>query len=52
VGQGYEFYNGLKQSGVECEMVVYPREGHTLREIHHKIDLIKRIIGWYELHLK
>ncbi len=52
VGQGYEFYNGLKQSGVECEMVVYPREGHSLREIHHQIDLIERIVDWFELHLK
>ena len=52
VGQGYELYNGLKQSGVECEMVVYPREGHLLREIHHQIDLIERIIDWFELHLK
>ena len=52
VGQGYELYNGLKQSGVEVEMVVYPREGHSLREIHHQIDLIERVIGWFELHLK
>ncbi len=52
VSQGYELYNGLKQSGVEVEMVVYPREGHSLREIRHQIDLIERIVGWFELHLK
>ena len=52
VSQGYEFYNGLKQSGVECEMVVYPREGHSFREIRHQIDLIERVIGWFELYLK
>ncbi len=52
VSQGYEFYNGLKQSGVEVEMVVYPREGHGFREIRHQIDLIERVVGWFELHLK
>lgn len=52
VGQGYEIYNGLKQSGVDCEMVVYPREGHSLREIHHQLDMIERVVDWFELHLK
>ncbi len=52
VSQGYEFYNGLKQSGVEVKMVIYPREGHSFREIRHQIDLIERVIGWFEPHLK
>jgi dipeptidyl aminopeptidase/acylaminoacyl peptidase len=52
VSQGYEFYNGLEQSGVEAEMVVYPREGHSFNEIRHQIDLIERVVGWFELHLK
>ena len=52
VSQGYEFYNGLSQSGVKCEMVIYPREGHSFREIRHQIDLIERIAGWFELYLK
>jgi dipeptidyl aminopeptidase/acylaminoacyl peptidase len=52
VSQGYEFYNGLRQCGVEVEMVVYPREGHSFREIRHQIDLIERIAAWFELHLK
>jgi dipeptidyl aminopeptidase/acylaminoacyl peptidase len=52
VGQGYEFYHGLKQSGVECEMVVYPREGHSLREIRHRIDLLERVVNWFELYLE
>src|SRR6187551_581059 len=29
VGQAYEFYTGLKDTGVEAEMVVYPRERHS-----------------------
>ena len=33
VGQAYEFYTGLKDVGVETEMVVYPREGHSIQGI-------------------
>lgn len=52
VGQAYEFYRGLQQVGVETELVVYPREGHGFREIHHQIDLVRRVVDWYELYLK
>ncbi len=52
VGQAYELYRGLRQSGVTTELVVYPREGHAFREIYHQIDLLERIIGWYERHLE
>ena len=52
VSQGWEFYNGLKALGVETEMVVYPREPHGLRERAHQVDLLKRILGWYDRHLK
>ena len=52
VGQGYEMYYGLRQSGTPCELVVYPREGHSFREIRHRIDLLRRIVDWYELYLR
>jgi len=52
VGQGYEMYHGLRQSGADCELVVYPREGHSFSEIHHRIDLLERVIGWFEQYLK
>ncbi|MCK4851815.1 MAG: prolyl oligopeptidase family serine peptidase, partial [Candidatus Omnitrophica bacterium] len=52
VGQAYEFYRGLQQVGVETELVVYPREGHGFREIHHQIALVRRVVDWYELYLK
>ena len=52
VGQAYELYRGLRQSGVTTELVVYPREGHAFKEIYHQIDLLERIIDWYERHLE
>ncbi len=52
VGQAYEFYTGLKDVGVETEMVVYPREGHSLQEYAHQLDVQKRVIAWFDKHLK
>jgi dipeptidyl aminopeptidase/acylaminoacyl peptidase len=52
VGQAYEFYRGLKDVGVETEMVVYPREGHNIQEYSHQLDLQKRVLAWFDKHLK
>jgi dipeptidyl aminopeptidase/acylaminoacyl peptidase len=52
VGQGWEFYNGLKMLGVPTEMVVYPREPHGFRERAHQVDLLRRVLAWYDNHLK
>jgi dipeptidyl aminopeptidase/acylaminoacyl peptidase len=52
VGQGYEFYTGLKDVGVETEMVVYPRERHTIQEYAHQLDVQKRVMAWFDKHLK
>jgi dipeptidyl aminopeptidase/acylaminoacyl peptidase len=52
VGQGSEFYTGLKAMGVEAEMVVYPREGHGIRERGHQEDLQNRVLAWFDGHLK
>jgi dipeptidyl aminopeptidase/acylaminoacyl peptidase len=52
VSQGWEFYNGLKALGVETEMVVYPREPHGIGERAHQLDLLKRVLAWYDKHLK
>ena len=49
--QAYEFHTGLKAMGVETEMVVYPREGHTIRERGHQEDLQNRVLAWLDRHL-
>ncbi|MDE3155129.1 MAG: S9 family peptidase [Acidobacteriota bacterium] len=51
IGQSQELYRGLKWYGVDAEMVLYPREGHGLRERPHLLDRLYRIIGWYEKYL-
>ena len=52
IAQAYEFYHALKSLGVETELVVYPREGHSIEERAHQIDFQKRMLAWYEKHLK
>jgi dipeptidyl aminopeptidase/acylaminoacyl peptidase len=52
VGQAYEFYRGLKDVGVETELVVYPREGHQIQEYGHQLDVQKRVVAWFDKHLK
>jgi dipeptidyl aminopeptidase/acylaminoacyl peptidase len=52
IAQTYAFYHALKALGVETEMVVYPREGHSIEERAHQIDFQTRVLAWYDKHLK
>jgi len=51
IGQSQRFYRGLKRYGVDANLVLYPREGHTLRE-EHVIDRLNRIIAVCDKYLK
>ena len=52
IGQSQQLYRGLKRYGVETEFVVYPREGHGFREEKHQLDVLNRIIEWFDRHLR
>jgi len=52
IGQSQQLYRGLKRYGVETDFVVYPREGHGFREEKHQLDVLNRIVDWFEVHLK
>ena len=52
LGQGQEFYHALKQLGVKTEMVVYPREPHIFGERAHQLDLLTRVLSWFNAYLK
>ncbi len=47
VSQAYEMWRGLKERGVETQLVVYPREHHGLSEREHVRDLLDRIVDWF-----
>jgi dipeptidyl aminopeptidase/acylaminoacyl peptidase len=52
VTQGTEFYSALKALGVETEMVSYPRQGHAFHERAFQIDLLQRLLDWFECYLR
>ena len=51
-GQGREMYVALRTLGVETQFVTYPREGHPIMERKHQLDLVGRIVSWYDRYLK
>ncbi len=50
--QGREFFRGLRYYGVPSEFVIYPREGHGLRERLHRKNAYARVLAWYDRYLK
>ncbi|HKG27086.1 MAG TPA: S9 family peptidase, partial [Thermomicrobiales bacterium] len=50
--QGAEMYRALKTIGVPVEFVRYPRQGHPIKERHHQIDLMRRLVAWFDRWLK
>jgi dipeptidyl aminopeptidase/acylaminoacyl peptidase len=51
VSQGYALYRALYERGVPVEFVVYPREGHGIRERDHQRDMEERLLRWLEKYL-
>jgi dipeptidyl aminopeptidase/acylaminoacyl peptidase len=50
--QTLEFDHALKAFGVPSSMVIYPGEGHAIRDPAHLADREKRIIEWFDRYLK
>ena len=50
--QGMEYHRALKTLGVPVEFVRYPREGHVIGERAHQIDLMRRLVAWFDRWLK
>nr|BBH95350.1 peptidase [Thermogemmatispora argillosa] len=51
VSQAYAFYRALRECNVPAELVIYPREGHGLRELAHLRDREERILSWLNRYL-
>jgi dipeptidyl aminopeptidase/acylaminoacyl peptidase len=52
LGQSQQLYRALKRYGVPSDFVVYPREGHGLREEKHVVDRLRRIVAWFDKYLQ
>ncbi|MFN8678829.1 MAG: S9 family peptidase [Thermomicrobiales bacterium] len=47
LNQGQYLAQALRECGVPCELVVYPREDHIFSERLHEIDLMNRVREWF-----
>jgi dipeptidyl aminopeptidase/acylaminoacyl peptidase len=52
LSQAEYFHRALRRFGVEHDFVVYPREGHSLRERGHQLDLLQRTRDWFDRWLR
>ncbi len=50
--QTQEFWHALKELGVPTEVMIYPGEGHGLREVDHVTDLMQRTLTWFDRYLR
>lgn len=51
VSQALAFHRGCLLHGIPCDLVTYPREDHVVEERNHRIDMLKRILAFIDLHL-
>jgi dipeptidyl aminopeptidase/acylaminoacyl peptidase len=49
---GLMFYRSLERAGVPTEMVIYPGEGHPIKQPRHREDLLRRILAWFDRYGK
>jgi len=49
--QSIEYWHALKELGVPTTLMIYPDEGHGIRQPEHVADLRKRVAAWWEKYL-
>ncbi|TKA31105.1 hypothetical protein B0A50_02074 [Salinomyces thailandicus] len=49
--QGVGMRRAMEDAGVPCEFVVYPREGHEIKEKHHLLDMGRRVVRFVDTHI-
>ena len=52
VAMGKMFHRALLARGVPTQMVIYPGEGHGIRQPRHREDVLRRTLEWFERHDK
>jgi dipeptidyl aminopeptidase/acylaminoacyl peptidase len=50
-GQAREFYQALIGHGVDSELVIYPGEGHGVRQFPAVTDYLTRLVTWFERYM-
>jgi dipeptidyl aminopeptidase/acylaminoacyl peptidase len=49
---GQAYHRALKARGVPTDLVIYPDEGHGIRQPRHREDVLRRVLDWFEKHDK
>lgn len=55
IGQGEQMFVTLHENGCETEFVRYPGGSHQFMRLgppEHREDVIQRVLGWFQRHLK
>jgi dipeptidyl aminopeptidase/acylaminoacyl peptidase len=52
ISQARGYFRALRHYNVPSSLVVFPREGHGVRETAHRIDLYNRTLAWYDKYVK
>jgi len=50
--QTQEFWHALKTLNVPTSIMIYPGEGHGLRDPAHSADAVRRSLAWFDKYLK
>ena len=50
--QTQEFWHALKAEGVPTAVMIYPGEGHGLRDPKNSQDALERTVAWFDKYLK
>jgi dipeptidyl aminopeptidase/acylaminoacyl peptidase len=49
--QSIEYWHALKDQGVDASLVIYPEEGHGIRNPVNAADVFKRTVAWFDKYL-
>jgi dipeptidyl aminopeptidase/acylaminoacyl peptidase len=49
--QSVEYWHALKATKVPVSLVIYPNEGHGIRQPEHVLDYRRRIVAWFDRYL-
>jgi dipeptidyl aminopeptidase/acylaminoacyl peptidase len=49
--QSFEFWHALRTEGVKTQLIVYPNEGHGIRNPEHRRDITRRLVGWFDRYM-
>jgi acylaminoacyl-peptidase len=52
ITQSYEYWNALRRASVKTEFVVYPDEGHFFFRHEDQIDVMSRVVNWFNTYLQ